>query len=168
VGGRANQNDSQELTALVRSPFALVARMVGFCWGGKVVMMSSTRGKIGAGVGLHPSFLVPEDGAKADCPQLFMPAGNDPPIDPIFDALNPDVKAKSKKKRKHLAFFPSLCRSCFSRSLLTPAACALLTVFAEMDHGWSLRSDMSDPEAKGAKMANEAIEDAIGFLNQNL
>merc|ERR1711924_333785 len=88
---------------------------------------------------MHPSFLVPEDGAKADCPQLFMPAGNDPPIDPIFDALNPDVKAKSKKK-----------------------------LFAEMDHGWSLRSDMSDPEAKGAKMANEAIEDAIGFLNQNL
>ena len=61
--------------------------MIGFCWGGKVVMLASKRGKIKGGVSCHPAFLEPEDGANADCPQFFMPAGDDPPIDPVFDAM---------------------------------------------------------------------------------
>jgi len=114
--------------------------MVGFCWGGKVVMLSSTRGKVKAGVGLHPSFLAPEDAANVDCPQFFMPAGDDPPIEPVFDALSSKPFFDKCKKK----------------------------LFGEMSHGWTLRADMSDPSAAGAKQANEAIGLAIDFFGQHL
>ncbi|WZN59248.1 dienelactone-like hydrolase [Chloropicon roscoffensis] len=111
--------------------------MIGFCWGGKVVMLASKRGKIKGGVSCHPAFLEPEDGANADCPQFFMPAGDDPPIDPVFNAM------KSKP------FFDK-CKK---------------KVYSDQPHGWVLRSDMSDPTAKAARDANDAVELAIEFLD---
>jgi dienelactone hydrolase len=50
--------------------------MVGFCWGGKIAMLSSAQERIKASVGIHPSFLKPEDAANAKCPQMLLPAGN--------------------------------------------------------------------------------------------
>ena len=114
--------------------------MVGFCWGGKVVVLSSTRGKIKAAVGIHPSFLEPKDMDAVDCPQMFLPAGNDPPIDPIWNAIQSKPFSKSCEKK----------------------------VFTDMAHGWSLRADMTDPKAKEAQQANEAIEMTIKFLNAHV
>lgn len=114
--------------------------MVGFCWGGKVVVLSSTRSKIKAAVGIHPSFLEPKDMDAVDCPQMFLPAGNDPPIDPIWDAIQSKPFSKSCEKK----------------------------VFTDMAHGWSLRADMTDPKAKEAQQANEAIEMTIKFLNAHV
>merc|ERR1712224_101882 len=56
--------------------------MLGFCWGGKITMLASSDDKIKAGVGIHPSFLEPADASKAKCPQMLLPAGNDPPSSP--------------------------------------------------------------------------------------
>jgi len=112
--------------------------MVGFCWGGKIAMLSSAQERIKASVGIHPSFLKPEDAANAKCPQMLLPAGNDPPIGPIWDALQSKPFADK----------------CFKK------------VFEKMPHGWSLRSDMSDPEQ--GPQANEAIKLAIQFFKDNL
>jgi len=113
--------------------------LVGFCWGGKIGLLSSAKENgIKAAVGIHPSFLQVEDATNATCPQMFLPAGNDPPIDPIWDALQSKPFADK----------------CFKK------------VFQDMAHGWSLRSDMSD--AVQGPQANEAIELAIKFFKDNL
>ena len=112
--------------------------MVGFCWGGKIVMLPSTSDNIKAGVGIHPSFLEPADCEKVTSPQMFLPAGNDPPIDPIWEGL-------SKKP-----FFSK----CFKK------------VFTEMVHGWSLRADMKD--LIQGPQADEAIKLAIQHFDANL
>ena len=51
--------------------------LVGFCWGGKIGLLSSAKENgIKAAVGIHPSFLQVEDATNATCPQMFLPAGN--------------------------------------------------------------------------------------------
>jgi hypothetical protein len=54
-----------------------------------------------------------------------------------------------------------------SYPLVTPFADKCFKkVFEKMPHGWSLRSDMSDPEQ--GPQANEAIKLAIQFFKDNL
>jgi len=114
--------------------------ILGFCWGGKVVLKSSTseEKKIKCGCGIHPSLLEASDVEAVNVPQAFMPAGNDPPIDPVWQAF--------KQKPFH--------NKCF------------LKVFKECNHGWTLRPQMAD--ARAASLANEAISLAIQFFNKNL
>jgi len=128
------------VTTHLESKGAKSIGILGFCWGGKIVMKTCTgdEKKIKCGCGIHPSFLEASDVEAVNVPQAFMPAGNDPPIDPVWDAI--------KRKPFH--------SDCF------------LKVFKESVHGWSLRSDMSD--ARAAALANEAIELTIQFFNNNL
>ncbi|CAL8089037.1 unnamed protein product [Calicophoron daubneyi] len=70
--------------------------IIGFCWGGKQVFMACSGDthaqqlgfKFGAGVVLHGSFIGSEDAEKITVPILFMPAGNDPPYEPIKEVLD--------------------------------------------------------------------------------
>lgn len=70
--------------------------IIGFCWGGKQVVLAcsgQTHGShlgfpFAAGVCVHGSLLCPEDGEHITAPVLFMPAGNDPPIDPLKAVLD--------------------------------------------------------------------------------
>jgi len=112
--------------------------IVGFCWGGKVTVLASGRPEVAAGVGMHPSFLNPEDVPAIQCPQMFLPAGNDPPIDPIWEAM------------KEKPFFDK----CVSK------------VFSDMVHGWTLRRDPKN--AKAVAQADEAIQMTIDFFKSNL
>mmetsp|Transcript_3541 Transcript_3541/g.8827 ORF Transcript_3541/g.8827 Transcript_3541/m.8827 type:complete len:259 (-) Transcript_3541:859-1635(-) len=112
--------------------------MVGFCWGGKITMLASAHDQIAAGVGIHSGLLTPEDAAKVRCPQMLLQAGNDQPVEPLWDEL--------KKK----PFFDK-CRT---------------KTYHDLAHGWALRSDMSDPVA--GPLADEPIKRAIEFLNENM
>ncbi len=112
--------------------------VLGFCWGGKIAVLSSTSELIKAGVGIHPSFLSPDDCEKITSPQMFLTAGNDPPIDPVWEAMS------------HKPFFDKCFRKCFK----------------DMSHGWSLRADMNDPVQ--GNQANEAIQLAIQHFDASL
>lgn len=90
---------------------------IGFCWGAKMAILASTSELISAGAGIHPSLLQDSDAEAIVSPQLFAPAGNDPPIDGIKAIL--DTKP-----------FGSRC---------------VYHTFPEMQHGWSVRGDLSIP-----------------------
>jgi len=123
--------------------------ILGFCWGSWVVFHASSSDKIHAGVSAHPSVRVAGmlgenelDLSKAiKCPQLIMPAGNDPDNVKKGGAHIEELKKKS---------FGDKCE---------------VVEFAQ-NHGWVPRGDISDPEvAKGFK---DAMDLTIAFFRKHL
>mmetsp|Transcript_109386 Transcript_109386/g.244426 ORF Transcript_109386/g.244426 Transcript_109386/m.244426 type:complete len:268 (-) Transcript_109386:34-837(-) len=123
--------------------------MVGFCWGGWLLCHASALSKsVLCGVIAHPSVGLEQlfGGSPAtlastvQCPILFMPAGNDPPIyapgGDVFDAV----------KAKH-------------------AATATIA-FPEMQHGWVARGDSNDDKVK--RDIEEAVSTMTEYLATNL
>ncbi|KAF6772493.1 hypothetical protein AHF37_08471 [Paragonimus kellicotti] len=70
--------------------------IIGFCWGGKQAIRACSGQShaqhlgfsFAAGVSLHGAFLGPDDAEHATVPMLFMPAGDDPAIDPLKAVLD--------------------------------------------------------------------------------
>ncbi|KAJ1960471.1 hypothetical protein GGI12_003783 [Dipsacomyces acuminosporus] len=111
--------------------------IVGFCWGGKMVVsaLAELDGFAGGAV-VHPALLVPEDFEKVNAPFLVLPSREEPDFSKEF-AL---VKAK--------AFGPK---------------CDMVR-FDDMHHGFcGARGDWSKPDQ--AKRANDAIKLLVKFFN---
>jgi dienelactone hydrolase len=111
---------------------------LGFCFGAKMVIHACSHPELSAGAGIHPSFLTPEDAEKATTPMLLLPAGNDPPIEPIKAVFDKKPFAKD---------------------------CVFKT-YPEMKHGWSVRGELSDPAI--ARDAADAISLTIDFFKKVL
>jgi len=112
---------------------------IGFCWGVSVVVRACAHGEpIHAGVGVHPSLTTTEMMDQVKCPILWMPAGNDPPLEPFKEVL-------SKKP---------FAEKCGYR------------LFDEMKHGWSVRGDLTDPAIH--RDVDECFRLAIEFFKNNL
>jgi len=119
---------------------------IGFCWGGFAVFQAASTGKILAGVGCHPSlavgnqFNLPEtvQAEAVQCPQLLLPAGNDP------DIVKPGGQI-------HRIFdtrpWGNLCG---------------YYVFTEMSHGFVPRGDISIPAV--ARDVKLAMDMSIDYL----
>eukprot|EP01096_Ripella_sp_DP13-Kostka_P016146 TRINITY_DN776_c0_g1_i2.p2 TRINITY_DN776_c0_g1~~TRINITY_DN776_c0_g1_i2.p2 ORF type:complete len:260 (-),score=109.90 TRINITY_DN776_c0_g1_i2:39-779(-) len=92
--------------------------IIGFCWGASVAVASSQfEGLVHAVAGIHPSFVDEKLVSEATCPQLFCPAGNDAPTDPLKAVLD------QKPFGDRCVYHP----------------------FPDMLHGWSVRGDLNDP-----------------------
>jgi len=122
---------------------------IGFCWGGFAVFQAASMGKIVAGVACHPSislgarlFNLPDNqqAEAVQCPQLLLPAGNDP------DNLKPGGEIQKIFDTKP---WGNLC---------------LYHCFTEMNHGFVVRGDISVPAiARDVKLA---MDISIDFLNK--
>jgi carboxymethylenebutenolidase len=121
---------------------------MGFCWGGWVIAKSAVEGvQWKAGVSPHPSTGIEkrvfdqdeeEMLGKVTMPFLLLPAGNDP------EHLKPGstiVKKLEKTGGKSV-------------------------VFEKQIHGWTTRSDLTDPDTK--KDCEEALSLALEFLRQHV
>jgi len=123
---------------------------IGFCWGAWVVFHASASEKFYAGVSAHPSVRVAgmlgenelELTKAIKCPQLLMPAGNDP--ENVKKGGDHIVELKKKS-------FGDKCE---------------VVEFSDQNHGWLPRGDINKPEvAKGVK---EGMEQAILFFQKHL
>jgi dienelactone hydrolase len=121
---------------------------LGTCWGSYVVMRLSADPKILAGVSWHPSHtpisgLVGEDPkimiSKVAAPQLIMTSATDAPED--------------RKGGEHI-------------KILEENAGVELVEFPDMQHGWTVRGDMSDPAVKRDVL--KAIKETLEFLKKHL
>jgi len=114
--------------------------IIGHCWGAAQAMkLASDNTNFLASGGIHPSLLTPEDAANVNCPMIFCPSQNDPPIDPIKEVL--DTKP-----------FASECY--YQR-------------FDDMEHGFcGARGNRDDPNVR-ARM-DEAIQLMINFYSRHL
>ncbi|KAE8442383.1 hypothetical protein EG329_003399 [Mollisiaceae sp. DMI_Dod_QoI] len=92
---------------------------LGFCWGGKVVSVTSgadTLFKVSAQC--HPAFIIPEDAAKVTIPMCFLASGEE-------SAEEVEVFSKALTVEKHVE------------------------TFQKQIHGWmSARGDLEDEECK--------------------
>jgi len=120
---------------------------VGTCWGSYMVIRLSALPDFYAGVSWHPSHSritgmmgeTTADIVKAiKCPQLVMPAGNDQEVD--------------KTGGEH--------------QQLLGASMWEVVEFPEMQHGWSVRGDMSDPAIE--RDVKKAIEGGLEFFKKHL
>ena len=127
IGGGASLGENFRNPPLADKGCASVGA-VGFCWGAWVVWKLSATGKVQAGASCHPSTKVEEvlwgrsEAALAKtvrCPQLLLPAGNDP------------ANLKEGGELVEIIRGSGLVCETFE--------------FAEMRHGWSIRGDASDP-----------------------
>ena len=121
---------------------------LGFCWGAYVVFKLSATGRLGAGVSCHPSLKIGDiffkeseatQAAKVQCPQLLMPAGNDP-----------DLYRDDSLKR----IIMDAGYECRTRD------------FPEQQHGWVPRGDLSVPTV--ARDAQLALKEATDFFDEML
>ena len=120
--------------------------MMGFCWGGYIVFCASADERINAGVSCHPVLdrsketpLQLAQGVK--CPQLVLPAGNDPKVIKEGNVVDKTLKEKFGEK-------------------------ALVKTFKDMKHGWVNKGDLKKP--KVAKDVKEAMDLAIDHLQKNV
>mmetsp|Transcript_49910 Transcript_49910/g.86919 ORF Transcript_49910/g.86919 Transcript_49910/m.86919 type:complete len:131 (+) Transcript_49910:3-395(+) len=123
--------------------------MTGYCWGCWLCCHASASSKsIVCGVLPHPSLGLEEafGGSPAalastvQCPMIFMPAGNDPPI-----------------------YLPS--GDVFKAVKATHAATEAMP-FPEMSHGWIPRGDVSDTKVKEG--VEKAVATMIDYLAKHL
>jgi len=145
-------NDFQTLWKYIESVgnTAKIGAM-GFCWGAFAAVLASSTGKLSAGVNIHPSlgtglrsFNYPEieQAKKVTCPQLFIPAGNDP------ENVKPGGEVQQILDKKP---FGNQCQ---------------YYVLEHVVHGFVPRGDLSKPEvAKGVKFV---METSITFLQKIL
>eukprot|EP00949_MAST-11_sp_MAST-11-sp1_P000376 g376.t1 len=122
---------------------------VGFCWGAWVVFKLSTTGKISAGASCHPSIKVGkilfdeeenDIASKVKCPQLLLPAGNDP------DNL--------KDGGELVGIVRGLGVDCET------------TEYPEMLHGWVIRGDATQPAV--ARDVKAAVDQVTAFFDDRL
>lgn len=121
---------------------------MGYCWGGWAIAKSAAAGvpwKVG--VSPHPSFGVEKRAfggdenemiQKVNMPFLLLPAGNDP--DTVKPG-HPMVQHLEEKGGKSI-------------------------VFDDMVHGWTTRSDLTDPKIKQA--VEKALSLSLDFLKTHL
>ena len=145
-----------ELNACARYMDANGAEVVGaagFCWGAWPVFKYAATGEIAAGVCCHPSLRVgnlfhgeTEDGLASQvlCPQLLMPASNDP-----AEHYGEDGSVVAAVRAAHDAGL----------------ACETHT-FADMQHGWVPRGDASDPNV--ARDVEAALARACAFFEEHM
>jgi len=132
---------------------AEVVGAAGFCWGAWAVFKYAATGEIAAGVSCHPSLRVgnlfhgeTEAGVAAAvlCPQLLLPAANDP-----AEHYGEDGSVVAAVRAAHGAGL----------------ACETHT-FADMQHGWVPRGDASDPAV--ARDVADALARAVAFFEAHL
>ncbi|XP_023322332.1 hydrolase tropI isoform X2 [Eurytemora carolleeae] len=116
---------------------------LGTCWGTYVGMRLSADPKMLAGVSWHPSHTpiigkLGEDSTEimkaVQCPQLIMPAATDPVAD--------------KTGGEHV-------------QILEEGAGVEVIEFPDMQHGWTVRGDMSDPKVKSLTCANAHLSNRM-------
>jgi len=123
---------------------------IGFCWGAWAGTHASSDERMSCHVGLHPSLQVGKffkestkgllDDVK--CPQMFLPAGNDPA------GVKQNGEAEQILSKKS---FGKECR---------------YVEFPQMKHGWVVRGDLSQPDiARDTKLA---IDQMTAFLSKHL
>jgi len=121
---------------------------LGTCWGSYVVIRMSADPKFCSGVSWHPSHTPMTDTLGEDvkelmkavqCPQLIMPAGPDSPA---------DQKGGENVK------------------ILEEGAGVEVIEFPDMQHGWTVRGDMSDPKVKRDVL--KAIKETMEFFKKHL
>ncbi|KAF8712208.1 Dienelactone hydrolase family, partial [Rhizoctonia solani] len=66
---------------------------VGYCWGGKLVMLAGANNAFSAVAGVHPSILMPEDAANCKAPIALYPTRDEDPAD-----MEPFVKVAKDYK----------------------------------------------------------------------
>lgn len=115
---------------------------VGFCWGGgwaaDAVTAAGGRGRFGAGVGIHPSFVTTEKAEDLVHPMMLLLGKNDPDFEPI--------KAITDQK----SFGPE----CFYKRY-------------DQEHGFcTARGDWTNAETKAA--VDEALKLTTDFLHKHL
>ena len=131
--------------------------------------------------------------SQVNCPQLFMPAGNDGPSVKVLisgfmkltklNCIKWSWRAKFYWRHKHLDSFIQagglaeqvlgskleVCKCCNSflnmdsDCLLT---CPQIVEFPEMSHGWLPRGDMSKPEV--SRDVKKTMENLFAFFGKNL
>jgi len=125
--------------------------VVGFCWGSYGVLKLSSTGKVAAGISFHPSHsrltgLYGDDESSllkaVQCPQLFVPAGNDPESCKEGGLAQKIFNEKSIGKECQFKEFP------------------------EMQHGWVPRGDLTDP--KVARDVRAALDLGSKFFAKHL
>lgn len=119
----------------------------GCCWGCMAVLHICATGKINAGVNFHPTLhlceLTPEQMTEAvTCPQLILPASNDPETMKEGGSLEKILKAKP---------FGDKCK---------------FRTFPDQVHGFVPRADTSNPI--NARDINIAMDLAIEFFKANV
>jgi len=126
----------------VKSKGATRIAAIGTCWGSYLVLRLGAYPEVVAGASWHPSHspiagLVGEDEKhlleSVHCDQLFMPAGSD------AESCKPGGLGEQVLGNK-----------------------LKITEFPEMQHGWTVRGDMTDP--KIARDVNKAITETLDFL----
>lgn len=119
---------------------------IGTCWGSYMVLRECAYPEFKVGVSWHPSHSPISAGlgeeerallAQVSCPQLFMPAQGD-----------------------HANTRPGGLGQELLGNKLT------ITEFNDMQHGWTVRGDMSDPAV--ARDVKKAIKETLDFLKVNL
>ncbi|KAJ2084096.1 hypothetical protein H4R24_000305 [Coemansia sp. RSA 988] len=111
--------------------------VIGFCWGGKMVVtaLSELEGFAGGAI-VHPALIQPGDMAKINAPLLVLPSKDEPDYTDEFNSL------------KDKPFFDK----CYMER------------FDDMFHGFcGARGDWSNPEQ--ARRANDAIKLLVKFFN---
>jgi len=121
--------------------------ILGFCWGNWVVFHACTGTQFACGVSCHPSavFCCQKHGENIDtivssinCPQLVMPAGNDPP-----EMLE---GGKFHEVLKHKG--------------------SVFKNFPNEKHGWVTRGDLSNATTVAA--VKEAMKSTVEFFNKHM
>lgn len=118
---------------------------IGMCWGGKVMMTSTSKSILDAFVAPHPSFYDENDGKDVTIPVLVMPSKDED--EKVMAAVTANLQAgnaKSGQKRFD----------------------ALNHGFLGARGGVPNASDYSDAETK--TQAQIALDTAIAFFNENL
>ncbi|KAJ2851533.1 hypothetical protein IWW36_001017 [Coemansia brasiliensis] len=114
--------------------------VIGFCWGGKMVItaLSELEGLAGGAI-VHPALIETGDMAKVNAPLMVLPSQNEPDFTAEFDSM------------KDKPFFSE----CYMER------------FDDMFHGFcGARGDWGNAEQ--AKRANDAIKLLVGFFSRVL
>lgn len=118
---------------------------IGMCWGGKVMMSSTPKNILDAFVAPHPSFFDENDGKDVKIPVLVLPSKDeDEKVMAAVAANLQQSNAKSGQKRYD----------------------ALNHGFLGARGGVPTAADYGDAETKA--QAQDALDTAIAFLNENL
>lgn len=138
-----------ESIGILKSKGATKFAAVGFCWGSYVIFKLSATGKISAGASCHPSTRIgpllfeeaEEDLARAvKCPQLLLPAGNDPENLKEGGELVNIVRGKGLQ--------------------------CVTTEYPDMVHGWVIRGDASIENVK--RDVRKAVDEVTAFFRSTL
>lgn len=136
---------------------------VGYCFGGKYVVRYLKAGQLDAGYVAHPSFVDEEEFKAIEGPLSISAAGTLHFLACHLE-LVPRTDTNDDERTETDQIFPAEKRRQSEDILMKSDHPWQLTLYSDVEHGFSVRADLSKPRAKWAK--EQAFYQAVQWFDE--